>query len=96
LHIFSSAKVGFSEMKKETPMDFSIPLDGIKAESTAFDAAAGGIAHSFLPGSNSSAGTSHSTVADSLDLSASAVALLQAKVGFEANARLTTVEGEME
>ena len=75
-------------------MDFSIPLGGMQAESTAFDAAARGIAHSFLPGSNS--GTSHSTAADSLDLSASTVALLQAKVGFEANARLATVEDEME
>jgi hypothetical protein len=83
-------------MKKETPMDFSIPLGGMQAESTAFDAAARGIVHSLLPGSSSSVGTSHSTAADSLDLSASAVALLQAKVGFEANARLATLEGEME
>ena len=77
-------------------MDFSIPLGGMQAESTAFDAAAHRIAHSVLSGSNSSAGTSHSTAADSLDLSASAVALLQAKVGFEANARVATVESEME
>lgn len=77
-------------------MDLSIPLGGMQAESTALDAAALGIVHSFLPGSNSSAGTSHSTAADSLDLSASAVALLEAKVGVKANSRLATVEGEME
>ena len=77
-------------------MDFSIPLGGMQAESAAFDAAARGILHSFLPGSNSSAGSLHRTAADSLDLSASAVALLQAKVGFEGNAKLATVEDEIE
>ena len=77
-------------------MDFSIPLGGMQVESTAFDAATRGIAHSFLPGSEGSAGSSHSMAADSLDQSRSEVALLQAKVGFEANARLATVEDEAE
>ena len=77
-------------------MDLSIPVSGMQAASTAFDAAAGGIARSSLSGSNSSTQNAPTAPADSSDLSTSAVALLQAKLGFEANVRVAKVEDEMD
>ena len=68
-------------------MDLSIPLAGLQAQSAAFDTAARGIVRS--------SGNSIS-VADGLDLSGSAIAMLQAKVGFEADVRTADVEQEMD
>ena len=63
----------------------------MQAESAAFDVAAGGIVRS----SNDSIGGSQSA-ADGLDLSGSAVALLQAKLGFESDVKTAEVEQEMD
>jgi flagellar basal body rod protein FlgC len=75
-------------------MDFSIPAAGMQAESTAFDAAASGIARSSLPPSDNRTGSGQSAP-DNLDLTTSAIALLQAKFGFEADVKTAEVENEM-
>ena len=70
-------------------MDLSIAAAGMQAQSTAFDTAARGIARSFVPSSGAE------PQGDSVDLSASAVALLQAKTGFEANVKTAELEDDM-
>jgi hypothetical protein len=75
-------------------MDFSIPIAGMQAESKAFDTAASGIAREVLPASNNPAGSGQ-RMSDRLDLSSSAVALLQAKFGFESDVRTAEIENEL-
>lgn len=75
-------------------MDFSIPAAGMEAESTAFDRAASRIVRSVLPSSYNPSGNSQS-VSDSLDLTTSALTLLEAKLGFESDAKTAEVENEM-
>ena len=69
--------------------DFSIPLAGLSRASADFNQAAGRIARSSVPIA-SAAGP-----ADNVDLSQEAVALLQAKNDFEANAKSVRVFDDM-